>query len=542
MNREFSSDETAMLSERFTNSDDDVFGLTNLPDVTKAALFARYSRSSKSLRRLFLDEFNDASYSVDQLGPEVGSVRAQGLFERVLAEYGDDSVAQLAGVHIAFENISNIATKIVERPRMMSYLEQSTRYIAYDKRDVNGNFRYHIPVEFGAEDRTAYKSAMDGLFDAYQRISHVIIDRLGSGVINAESIPPVMRATTRALGLDATRGLLPAATVSNVGVYGSAQAMEQLVLHLYANPLVEARELGAKLHRQLDIMIPSLVSRLNRPERRDPWVSYLRSTRFGEFVGKEGLDAPRTSDIKKRDEYHGPLGSKVTLVDFDADGEARISKAMLFEMSHLPADDVARFYNSMSNIEIDSLWHGYIGDRKNRRHRPGRAFEKCHYKFEIEADYGAFRDLQRHRLLSSAWQVLNADLGYFSSPRLSEGEAKEYHEAIEAVLPIYGTILDRYGERLASYCLPMAYRIRFELELDSREAMHLIELRSAPQGHESYREVAQLMYQAILTSAQHPLVANSMSCVDLTTGETSREDSLTREAQKRGDSDNLVTN
>ncbi len=489
-----------------------------------------------------MDEFNDSANKA-ALTTSAGVDRAESLFNRVLADYGDDSVAQLAGVHIAFENVSNLATKIIERPRLMSYLEQSTRYIPFDKKKASGQFRYHVPAELSNADQEIFRDAMDRLFLAYQEITTAIIARLLSD-LGPGDIPPILRATTRAMGLDATRGLLPAATESNVGVYGSAQAMEQLVLHLYAHPLEEAKVLGETLHKQLKIMIPSLVIRLDRTERREPWVSYLGATRhltldLAELLPNTSVTAPGGQDGSV---LEGELGSRVRLVEFDPHGEDKVSKAIVFESSNFSSYEIDYIYESMSGEQLDDLWTNYVGERLNRRHRPGRAFEKTSYKFEIEADYGAFRDLQRHRLLSCSWQLLGTDLGYFVSPILNDNEKKIYLDAIESVMSLYDILVERYGKRVAAYCVPMCFRIRFEIELNAREAMHLIELRSQPQGHPSYREVAQLIYLLIKDQAKHNRIAHSMTYVDLSQGVGSRQDSLQREAQKRGDSDNLVTN
>src|SRR5438132_7262933 len=141
----FTDDEADVLRRYFTNRDGPVFALVNLPEVVKGALFARYSRSSLSLRRLFLKEFvGDLDISGDEtIDATVGLRRAEELYDRVFFEYGDDSVAQLGGVHLACEQASNLLTKILERGRLMSYLEQSTRYIAYDARLSNGRYRYY---------------------------------------------------------------------------------------------------------------------------------------------------------------------------------------------------------------------------------------------------------------------------------------------------------------------------------------------------------------------------------------------------------------
>src|SRR5256714_346137 len=174
----FTAEEADVLRRYFTNLDQPVFALVNLPEVVKGALFARYSRTHKSLRRLFLDEFvgeldTAGDASVDAT---VGLARAEDLYQRVFFEYGDDSVAQLGGVHLACEQASNLLTKVLERGRLMSYLEQSTRYLAYDTR-LGGRFRYHRPSEILTSPLgTRYVADLDALFTTYADLLPVMQD------------------------------------------------------------------------------------------------------------------------------------------------------------------------------------------------------------------------------------------------------------------------------------------------------------------------------------------------------------------------------
>src|SRR6201990_2100200 len=162
---QFSDEERALLAPHCTNLDRPVFALVNLPETVKGALFARYSRYQGTLRRLLLDEFagdlpEPPSASAE---PERTSGRAAALYERMILGYGDDSVAQLGGAHIACEWVSNVLTKILQRPRLAAYLEQSTRYIPYDAPMPGGGYRYYRDPSLGPE----YERAMDALFDTY---------------------------------------------------------------------------------------------------------------------------------------------------------------------------------------------------------------------------------------------------------------------------------------------------------------------------------------------------------------------------------------
>src|SRR5665213_3139098 len=173
----YTADEQEVLRHYVTNLDGPVFALVNLPEVVKGALFARYSRSPKSLRRLFLDEFvNELDISGDAtVDATVGLKRAEELYEKVFFEYGDDSVAQLGGVHLACEQASNVLTKVLEWGRLMAYLEQSTRYIAYNNRLDSGHYRYFRPTEilespYGAR----YVGDMDRVFDTYGELLNTL--------------------------------------------------------------------------------------------------------------------------------------------------------------------------------------------------------------------------------------------------------------------------------------------------------------------------------------------------------------------------------
>ena len=238
--------EADVLRRYFTNLDGPVFALVNLPEVVKGALFARYSRSPKSLRRLFLDEFvGDLDISGDHsVDATVGVQRAEELYEKVFVEYGDDSVAQLGGVHLACEQASNILTKILEWGRLMSYLEQSTRYIAYDTR-LGGRYRfYRDPAVLASRLGTRYVGDMDRMFDAYSEVVDKLTEHVRATVPKqAGDSDFVYRQATRAKALDAARGMLPAASLSNVGIYGTGQAFEALLLRMRAHPLPEARAL-----------------------------------------------------------------------------------------------------------------------------------------------------------------------------------------------------------------------------------------------------------------------------------------------------------
>ncbi len=496
----FTAEERQRLAPHVTNLDRPVFALTNLPQVTAAALFARYSRSSKSLRRLLLDEFL-ASGGDDVVAIDAGRERASDLFGRVLAEYGDDSVAQLAGVHLACEQVSQPLAKAIEWGRLAAYLEQSTRYIPYtDRRE--GHYRYLRDRDLLASPLGAtYVKAMDRLFDTYSEVREPLVAYLD------ETLPPepdekARRRAIRALALDMMRGLLPAGTVSNVGMYASPQAYEQLVLRLRAHELPEARAYAELINAELQTVIPEFLTRLDRPERGGVWAAYLRETAAA-LAREAGALAPENE--------WGPPG--VTLVDWDGDGEDRILAAALFPYSHASEERLLAAVRPLSESRRAALFAVAVGHRGNRRHRPGRGFEHCEYTFEVVSDYGAFRDLQRHRMLTIQWQELTPALGYdVPDAVIDAGLGERWHVAVREAEAAYREVIDSFPHQ-ACYLMTLGHRLRYLIKLNAREAMHLIELRTSPQGHPNYRQLCQEMLRLIDEVAGHHLVAGAMRFV-----------------------------
>jgi thymidylate synthase ThyX len=508
--------EAEILCRYFTNLDGPVFALVNLPEVVKGALFARYSRSPKSLRRLFLDEFvGDLDISGDHgIDATVGLARAEQLYDRVFYEYGDDSVAQLGGVHLACEQASNVLTKVLEWGRLMSYLEQSTRYIAYDVRLANGRYRYHRdPGILDSPLGARYVGDMDRLFDAYAELLPQLNSHFGHRYPRQHGDSDlVWRVAVRAKAFDALRGVLPAAAASNVGIYGTGQAYESLLIRLRAHPLPEARSYGELMLTELRKVIPSWVKRVDAADRGGAWSAYLeKNGRVMRDLADALFGPPGTG-------FAGPQPGgfpEVTLVDWDPGAEIKMVAAMLYPYTHLSEEAVADRVRAMSEGERVDVVRAYAGERLNRRQRPGRALETSAYRFDVVSDYGAFRDLQRHRMLTIEWQDLTPYHGY-SRPQavVDAGVVATFDEAMERSAALYDVLLDRFGAARASYAVALAFRVRYAMTLNAREAMHLIELRTSPQGHPEYRRVAQEMHRLIAERAGHRAVAAAMAFAD----------------------------
>jgi thymidylate synthase ThyX len=515
----FTDDERALLRGHVTNLDRPVFALVNLPETLKGALFARYSRYQGTLRRLLLDEFaSDLPDQLDTAAGAGGSSRAAQLYERIFLGYGDDSVAQLGGAHVACEWVSNVLTKILQRPRLGAYLEQSTRYIAYDAPMPGGGgaadaadaaggaprYRYYRDAELGP----AYNRAMDELFATYSAALPQVLAWAQAEFPRSAADPPAAHARAlKAKALDLLRGLLPASSLSHMGIFATGQTYEQLILHLLAHPLPEARHYGAMILREIQAVMPSFVARVERPDRGGQWIEYLetRAQAGARWARRLGLDEETAADA----------GPSVRLTHVDGD-EDDLLTALLFEASATSEDAIRRSIEAMSEAERAELLSDLVGERANRRHRPGRGFEALRYRFEIVADYGAFRDLQRHRMLTVQWQSLTPDLGAGVPEQVElTGAGDAYRRALEVSRAEYERLVEAGLASAAPYALCLGYRIRFVLDLNAREAMQLIELRSGREGHPSYRAVAHEMHAQI--ASVHPAVAGAMTHVDVET-------------------------
>jgi thymidylate synthase ThyX len=498
----FSESERAALRPHFTNLDRPVFALIGLPETVKGAMFARYSRYQGTLRRLYLDEFAAETGAQPAFDGEEGE-RARKLYERIFLGYGDDSVAQLGGAHIACEWVSNVMTKLLQRGRLAAYLEQSTRYIPYDTPIADGlGYRYWRHPELGPE----YEATMDFLFGAYSeslpRVEAWAAERFPRPADEPEA---AHQRALRAKALDLLRGLLPAASLSHVGIFASGQAYEQLLLRLYASPLPEARDYADMILAEIKVVMPSFVARVERPERGGEWISYLsdRSAAADRWAKRLGLDRTR------RDE---PLGPAVRLLSVDGDEDGLLA-ALLFEAAGTSEEEARSAVRALPPDERAAMLAELVGERSNRRHRPGRGFEALSYRFEVVSDYGAFRDLQRHRMLTIQWQTLGPELGAGVPEELEEaGVADLYREGLERSSAEHARIVKAGHPELAPYALCLGYRIRYVLDMNAREAMHLIELRSGREGHPAYRAVAHALHAEI--ARVHPAVAAAMTFVD----------------------------
>jgi thymidylate synthase ThyX len=496
----FTPEEREILGRHFTNLDGPVFALTNLPEVVKGALFARYSRTPKSLRRLFLDEF------AEEIGPEgelthAGEARAEKLYDRVFVEYGDDSVAQLGAVHLACEQASQLLCKALEWGRLAAYLEQSTRYMRYDDRP-GGSWRATVPPEVeGSPLEPRFRAFLDTVFEAYGQMYEPMETYFRQRFPQDPSDSDfVYRSTITAKTCDTLRLLLPAATRSNLGIFATGQSYEQLVMRLAAHPLEEMRAYGELMLTELRKVIPAFLKRVDVEERGVAWTRYWREMR--EQV--EELAAKTLAGVQAEP------APEVALTDHDPDGELKVVAAALYAASELPDDQLLAIARELTPEQRTEILGATAGERTNRRHKPGRAWERTGYRFDVCCDFGAFRDLQRHRTLTIEWQRLTTASGHETPEEIDDaGLRAGWDRVMTASADMERELLDAGLVDAAQYAVAMAYRIRFVMQMNAREAMHLIELRSQPQGHPTYRRVARSMHRLI--AEVHPAIAQAFT-------------------------------
>ncbi|MCD6558150.1 MAG: FAD-dependent thymidylate synthase [Candidatus Aenigmarchaeota archaeon] len=525
----FTEEEKAILEPFFTNLDKDVFALRNLPEVVKGALFARYSRSDKSLRRVLLDEFikkpemgfkqivrMQTDSGVDQI---VAIQKAEEFYERVLIGFGDDSVAELGGAHLAVENISNIATKVIEDARIgICPLEKSTRYVYFDQKP-GGKYMYYRDKDI-MESRFAdlYINTMDMLFDTYSSFIEPMRKFLMERFPNEGMSERAYKSTIRAKVCDIIRVLLPTGTLTNVGLFGNGRAFDYLLTKMYAHPMREMRDLAAAMQEELRKVIPPFVKRCNDEKHGKPYQAFLRDKWTIAKLSKEILRDVTEADDKE----------SLRLIDYDKDAETKVVAAILYPMSSLPMAKIREKVARMSSAERKKVINAYVAGRTNRRHKPGRAFENVYYTFDILGDYGIYRDIQRHRILTQERQLITTKHGYDVPVEIEDADlADKFREAMDAAAVAFEKI-SMVMPLQAQYVVPMGYKIRWYITMNLREAYHLCELRTCMQGHPTYRKLAQNIYKKI--KEVHPVLAEGMKFVDMNDYSLER-----KEAEKRID-------
>jgi len=482
------------LAEAVTDPTGQVYAFTaKLSPVTIAAAMARLSRRGDDLRITLLDEFAGQADKDEQL------------LNRVITAYGDDSVQQLAGLHVVVEDASNLLTKKLEWGRLAAYLEQSTRYIYYDQKDERDRYKFFVPAGLDAKTRASFVQTLNQILDLYSKVVHKLTDYVGqrSSVPEAER-DGAWRAAVRAQACDAARPMLPVAVKSTVGVFASGQALESLIMHLLADELKESKATGQKLLNEARKVMPVFLERADKPDRGGALTAYLANTRAA---------VKRLAD-KLLPSGHAPTGPEVQLLTAWPRNELDLVPDMLYEHSDLPLAEIEKTVAGWPYAKRVDVFKAYLGERLNRRHRPGRALEKAHYSWDLVCDYGIFRDLQRHRMVDDlAWQNLTPRYGYDVPKLVDEANmSDQFNQAFDKSLALHSQLQSRSYDLEAQYATLFGHKLRWKITYNAREAFHLHELRTSPQGHPGYRQLVQLMHEKL--GQVHPLLAEAMKFVN----------------------------
>lgn len=521
---EFTPQQEVLLSQFVTNTKGSVFVLRNLPEVIKGALFSRYSRSTLGLRSLLLKEFimnsDETNFEaiaqtgeegeMDPLRQQFAIKKAQNFYDRILDGYGDDSIGELGGAHLAVENVSMLAAKAIEDCRIGgSPLEKSTRYIYFDQK-VRGEYLYYRePVLMTSAWKSLYLSTCDMLFDTYTKAIPILTEYMEKQIPQDPNITKTAYAAAiRAKVLDCVRGLLPAATLTNLGIFGNGRFFEFMLHKLEMSQLVELQEIGKTSFDELSKVIPSFVRRAEGKHKyhlgyQKYFETVLQETES--FLNQLGKQSPAPLEKPCSEQ-------RVALISHDPDALYKVAAALLFSQSNLSLDVLEAKIRTAGREEIGRLFDAVTSCRDNRRHKSPRALERAAYTFEVVVDFGTYRDLQRHRMLTQERQLLNCSLGYYIPKEIAEaGLQSKYKEALEKAKEAYDIIAKGLPEE-AQYVVPMAYNVRWYQTVNLRALQWMCELRSQPAGHPSYRKVVRRMTDLVIKN--EPLFEKFFRFVD----------------------------
>jgi thymidylate synthase ThyX len=483
----FNADEQAILAPYVTNLDRPVFALQHLPEEVIAVLFAYYSRSRDSLRRNLLNLITAGDLDLLDQPPTAttdmsefthAQDKARQFHEKWVVGYGHASVAEHAVAHLAIENVSIVASKVIEDMRLASYTEKSTRYVEFDTTHY-----YSLPELHHTEAAALYHDTVKMLFRTYK----TLLPRLIAAI--KQDLPCSPKQTERghhnacrAKALDLLRYLLPAGTLTN------------LLTKMLSHPLPEVQHVGALIKTEAQRIIPTLLKYANRNHYRAETDDAMRAM-VADLTAPENLqDDPA-----------------VRLVHAPEDAETLLVAAILYGYSHHSWPHILTYVRTLSDERRAQVIDEYLC-RRGPHDAPLRALEHLTYTFEVLVDYGAYRDIHRHRMATQTRQLPSPQHGY-STPEdiIRYGIQDEFDAGMTQAAAAYEQ-LAREQPHLAPYILPLAYRCRVLITWNLRAMHHFVQLRSAKQGHTSYRRIAQDIYRTL--AQHHPLLARYMR-VDL---------------------------
>ncbi len=497
----FSKEDIEILNNHVSSIDDDIYVIYNLPPEVVAVLFAYVSRSPASFRKNLLKlikskelDMGDliTSFKNKGLDYDQAKEKAKQFHERWVVGYGHSSVAEHAVASIAMENVSILATKVIEDNRLASYTEKSTRYQVFDRNT------YYKPKNLKGEAKEIYEKTCNMLFDTYCDIMPKMVEYMKKKHPKKEGENDrLYESVTKARACDVARYLLPASTLTNLGMTVNARSIEYGVTKMLSSPLSEMKAIGEGVRRETTKVIPTLIK-------------YARENEYMEQTNKV-MEKLAHHDIKplKREGH-----DNVILVHHDPEADNKLVASILYRYSDHKYEDIFHKVEHMTRTEKEEVLDEYL-KRMGKHDRPMRELEHVNYTFDILVDYGAFRDIQRHRMCTQTNQDLTTKHGYDIPPEIKDaGFEKDFVKCMEAADNVFKTMSKEYPKE-AQYVVPLAYKKRVLISMNLRDLYNFVKLRSGPEGHISYRKIAWDMYDA--TKNATPLVARHMK-VDKTIG------------------------
>jgi thymidylate synthase ThyX len=525
----FNEKERYLLEPFFTNLDKSVYAILFLPPEVVGALCSRAPRAKEDLRVVFLKEFvepfSETDYGqafknfVDFLHQNPYEVlfanpKAREFYIKWLSEYGDDSIAQMAGTHLVYSSLSQIAIKHIENQRIgIAPIEKSTRYVDYSLK-INDHYLYFTPPEIekiGLKEE--YEKAMDNLFETYVFLYQKYFDFLKN------KYPEEKGIVLRTKAFDVVRLILPLSTLGQLALFGNGQAFEYLINRSLNHPLEEIKWLGKRAKEELNKIIPAFLRRIEKEESEE-YRKYLgeRSKRIKECLKEVNLEPTDSVNINF---------SNVKLIEYDKDGEDKIIASLLYPELKEPWEKILEKVRRLSVFEKEKILEKVLKDRKYRWYKVPRAFENVYLRFEILLNIGAWRDLQRHRMQTQIHQKFNIDNGFDIPEELEEiGLKEKFVSAIENLEKLYRKIEDK---DLAQYAISFAHRVRFLQYQNLRQFFWETELRTTSQGHPHYRKIEQ--EKAKIIQKIYPLISKYL-LVDFQDYEFSRRESIKKIEEK----------
>lgn len=545
----WSDSERELLEPFFSNLDAPVYVIKNMPEEVVAAISSRVSRAEPSIRRVFWNEYVKPLLETEQGQAMVEAIdhlrgggmervangdRARTFFRTWLAEYGDDSIAEMGNLHLGIEGISQIAVKEVEDVRIgLSPIEKSSRYVKFGQK-VDGRYQYVTPSEVkdlgsppGMEEDASvmYVEMINLLYDTYVGQNPELAERLKSLFPRSDGeSQAVWRNTLRAKAFDVLRAYLVGATQTTVAVSANARALESLVNRLYASKLTEMRWLGKQIHQEVKKVAPSLLSRPGTARGQQQQI-YL-----------ENLDdtAQRWADETIDGLEIGQEQDQVELIDVESEMEAQIklvAQLMYKKTSGVTLRQLREAARGMSEEKRKELIDSFLNLRKIRQNKVPRAFEEVGYKFELTGNLGMYRDLQRHRMNSPERQIFTTELGVdIPQDIIDAGLEDQFVLLMQCADEVRVRLLESgASSEVAQYVVPYASKVRWTVRMSLRELYWICELRTGMQGHPDYRKMAQQMYEKV--RQVHPSLVDKMM-VDLNDYDLARRESEKRIEEK----------